>query len=85
MRLKLAILLLLVFPSALSGQKQDTVKPRIIKHWNLSSDFTEEIIVPFDTVFSLFNRYRLADKYSPFNATLGSYGLPFYQINFLTG
>ncbi len=82
MRLKLAILLLLVFPSALSGQKQDTVKPRIIKHWNLSSDFTEEIIVPFDTVFSLFNRYRLADKYSPFNATLGSYGLPFYQINF---
>jgi hypothetical protein len=66
----------------LFGQKQDTIKPKILKQWNLSSDFTEEVIIPFDTVFSLFNQYRLADKFSPLNATLGSYGLPFYQINF---
>jgi hypothetical protein len=68
--------------SALFGQKQDTLKPKILKQWKLSSDFTEEVIIPFDTVFSLFNQYRLADKFSPLNATLGSYGLPFYQINF---
>ncbi len=77
-----AILILLSLSSVLSGQKQDTVKPRILKQWNLSSDFTEEVNVSIDTVFSLFNHYRLADKYSPFNATLGNYGLPFYQINF---
>jgi hypothetical protein len=64
-------------------QKSDSVKgPRIIRQWHLSSDFSEEINIPFDTVFSLFNRSKIADKYSPVNATLGNYGLPFYQINF---
>jgi hypothetical protein len=89
------IILFLAISSGLSGQKpkvllsgsrsakQDTVKkPRILKEWTLSSDYSEEIIVPFDTVFSLSNRFKLADKYSPVNATLGNYGLPFYQINF---
>ena len=82
MRRNIAILLILGFASVLTGQTQDTVKPKILKQWNLSSDFTEEVVVTFDTLFSLFNQYRLADKYSPLNATLGSYGLPFYQINF---
>ena len=82
MRRNIAILLILGFTSVLTGQTQDTVKPKILKQWNLSSDFTEEVVVTFDTLFSLFNQYRLADKYSPLNATLGSYGLPFYQINF---
>ena len=77
-----AIWILLSISSVLSGQVQDSVKPRILKQWSLSSDFTEEVNVPVDTVFSLFNRYRLADKYSPLNATLGNYGLPFYQLNF---
>lgn len=74
----------------LSGRKQDslnlrqdaTKKTRIIRQWHLSPDFSEEVPVLFDTVFSLFHRYRVAEKYSPFNATLGNYGLPFYQINF---
>ncbi len=74
-------LLLLISP-VLSAQQQDSIKPRILKQWTLSSDFTEEVVVPFDTVFSLFNRYRLADRYSPFNAGMGNYGLPFYQLNF---
>jgi hypothetical protein len=82
MRRNIAILLIIGLSSALFGQKQDTLKPKILKQWNLSSDFTEEVVIPFDTVFSLFNHYRLADKFSPLNATLGSYGLPFYQINF---
>ncbi len=82
MRRNTIILLTLSISFSLSAQKQDTLKPKILKEWKLSSDFTEEVIIPFDTVFSLCNRYRLADKYSPFNATLGSYGLPFYQINF---
>ena len=47
-----------------------------------SKDFTEEVELPFDTLFSLFNRYRLTDRYSSLNATPGSYGLPFYQLNF---
>ncbi len=82
MRRNIAILLIIGLSSALFGQKQDTLKPKILKQWNLSSDFTEEVVIPFDTVFSLFNHYRLADRFSPLNATLGSYGLPFYQINF---
>jgi hypothetical protein len=82
MRRNIAILLIIGFSSALFAQQQDTLKPRILKQWNLSSDFTEEVVIAFDTVFSLFNRYRLADKYSPLNATLGNYGLPFYQLNF---
>jgi hypothetical protein len=69
--------------SKLNTQKQDTLKkPRILKQWQLSGDFSEEVALPFDTVFSLFNRYRVTDRYSPYNATLGNYGLPFYQINF---
>jgi hypothetical protein len=72
-----------VIPSGSNRQKQDTLKKaRILKQWKLSSDYSEEVNIPFDTVFSLFNRYRTADKYSPFNATLGNYGLPFYQISF---
>lgn len=57
-------------------------QPRAIEQWNLSSDFSEEVPIIFDTVFSMYHRYRIADKYSPFNATLGNYGLPFYQMNF---
>ncbi len=77
-----SILLLLSASIGLSAQKQEPAKPRILKQWNLSADFTEEVPVPFDTVFSLFHRYRIADKYSSLNATLGNYGLPFYQLNF---
>ena len=79
---EISILLLLSVPLGLSAQKQEVPKQKILKQWNLSSDFTEEIIVPFDTLFSLYHRYRISDKYSPLNATLGSYGLPFYQINY---
>jgi hypothetical protein len=82
MRRKIAILLIIGFSSGLFAQKQDTIKPKIIEQWNLSPDLTEEVKIPFDTVFSLSHQYRLADKFSPLNATLGSYGLPFYQINF---
>jgi len=78
----ISIILLLAFSSGLFAQKQDTLKPRILKQWHLSSDFSEEVNFPFDTVFSLFNRFRIADRYSSVNATLGNYGLPFYQINF---
>jgi len=70
-------------PKGAAAPKPDTVKQkRILRQWSLSSDFSEEVNTPIDTVFSLCNRFRLADKYSPVNATLGNYGLPFYQINF---
>jgi hypothetical protein len=66
-----------------SAHKPDSIKKqRILKQWNLSADYSEEINIPFDTVFSLFNRFKIADRYSPVNASLGNYGLPFYQINF---
>lgn len=79
---KLAIFFLLVFSAAASAQKQDTLKPKVIKQWNLTPDYTDEVLIPFDTVFSLFHRFRIADRFSPLNATLGNYGLPFYQLNF---
>jgi hypothetical protein len=82
MKQSLAILILLVVTLGLSAQDQIATKKKILKQWTLSSDYSEEVIVPFDTVFSLFHRSRLADKYSSLNATLGNYGLPFYQINF---
>ena len=65
------------------AHKADSVKAtRILRQWTLSPDYSEEVNSPIDTVFSLFNRFRIADKYSPVNATLGNYGLPFYQISF---
>jgi len=67
----------------LNTHKTDSVKkPRILKEWTLSADYSEEFNIPIDTVFSLSNRFKIADKYSPVNATLGNYGLPFYQVNF---
>ena len=77
-----SILLLIFVSFGLSAQKKEAPKQKIIKQWNLSPDFTEEVILPFDTVFSLCHRYRITDRYSSLNATLGNYGLPFYQINF---
>jgi hypothetical protein len=65
-----------------AAQKVDTIKPVVKREWTLSRDYSEEITVPVDTTFSLFHRYRIADKYSPFNASLGNYGLPTYQMNF---
>ena len=82
MRRTVPIFILLLLSPVLFPQKQDTVRHRIVREWHLSKDFTEEVQIPFDTTFSLFNRYRIADRYSPFNATLGNYGLQFYQINF---
>lgn len=72
-----------VIPTRSNYLKQDSVKkPRILKEWTLSPDFSEEVNLPFDTVFSLSNRFKIADKYSPVNANLGNYGLPFYQLSF---
>ncbi len=78
--LQIVVILFILTGFAASAQKSS--KSRIIRQWNLSHDFTEEVIIPFDTVFSLFHRYRITDRYSPLNATLGNYGLPFYQLNF---
>jgi hypothetical protein len=75
-------ILILAIPSVSAAQKQDTIRPVLKKQWSLSSDYTEEITVPVDTAFSLFHRHKLADKFSPFNVSLGNYGLPMYQINF---
>ena len=58
----------------------DSVK--IMRQWTLSKNFMEEETIVFDTLFSLFNRYRIIDSYSPVNAQLGNYGLPYYPINF---
>lgn len=76
------IVLFLFLSSGIFAQKQDTVKHKIIKQWTLSPDFSEEVDLPFDTVFSFFHRFRTADRFSPVNATLGNYGLPFYQFSF---
>jgi hypothetical protein len=73
----------LKIPVISKTQKQDSVKkPRILREWTLSHDYSEEVNIPIDTVFSLSNRFKLADKYSPVNASLGNYGLPFYQLSF---
>jgi Putative porin len=91
----ISIILLLVFSSGVYAQKQNYFtrgsstqktdslkKPRILKEWTLSADYSEEVNLPIDTVFSLSNRFKIADKYSPVNASLGNYGLPFYQLSF---
>ncbi|HBE40720.1 MAG TPA: hypothetical protein DDW27_05870 [Bacteroidales bacterium] len=78
----LAIIVLIFVLPGISAAAQSSAKSRIIRQWNLNHDFTEEVSIPFDTVFSLFHRYRITDRYSPLNATLGNYGLPFYQLNF---
>src|ERR1035437_8978601 len=67
----------------LNTNKQDSVKkPRILKEWTLSDDYSEEVNIPIDTVFSLSDRFKITDKYSPVNASLGNYGLPIYQLSF---
>jgi len=66
----------------ISAQEKEASRPPTTVQWSLSKDFTEEINIPLDTLFPLFHRYRIADKYSPFNAWMGNYGQPLYQINF---
>lgn len=73
---------MLFIPVLSAAQKPDTIRSVVKREYTLSHDYSEEITVPVDTAFSLFHRYRIADKYSPFNASLGNYGLPTYQINF---
>ena len=64
-------------------EESDTLdKERILRQWKLSRDFIDEEPIAFDTLFSLFNRYRIIDSYSPVNAQLGNYGLPYYPVNF---
>jgi hypothetical protein len=82
MKRKACILLFLLVTIGLHAQEKQAPRKKILKQWTLSSDFTEEVNLPFDTLFSLFHRYRITDSYSALNATLGNYGLPFYQINF---
>jgi hypothetical protein len=79
---RIIFILIFAIPSVLTAQKQDTIKPVVKRIWTLSSDYTEEIPVTVDTAFSLFHRHKLTDKFSPFNAYPGNYGLPLYQINF---
>jgi len=73
---------MLILPFRAVASDADTIKPKITRQWTLSADFTDEIPVNLDTSFNLFQRYRVTDKYSDFNAYPGSYGLPLSQINF---
>ena len=82
MKRSLLVLFLLIAALGSIAVAQEAPAKKILKQWSLSPDYTEEILLPFDTLFSLCHRYRLADRYSPINATLGNYGLPFYQINY---
>lgn len=82
MRQYLFFILLLSYPAIIAAQEADTSKHRITRLWTLSHDYSEEVSVSIDTAFSLAHQHRKADKYSPFNAYLGNYGLPLYQINF---
>ena len=77
-----SILFLLILHAGLLAQSEKPAAGRMVKQFSLSNDYAEEISIPFDTVFSLFHRHRIAYKYSSLNATLGNYGLPFYQLNF---
>jgi hypothetical protein len=79
---RIFFILIFAIPSLLSAQKQDTIKPVVKRQWTLSRDYSEEVNITIDTVFNLFHRNRLMDKFSPFNAYAGNYGLPLYQINF---
>ena len=64
-------------------RRADTVRgPRILRQFTLSKDFSEEVPLQVDTIFTMSQRYRRTDKYSPVNAMLGNYGLPFYQVSF---
>lgn len=66
-----------------SQRRADTIKrPKILRQYTLSQNFAEEVTTPVDTGFTMFQRFRRADRYSPVNAMLGNYGLPFYQISF---
>ena len=78
----LLFILILILPVSATSQKPDTITPVVKKQWTLSKDYSEEIDVPVDTTFSLFHRHKITDKYSPFNAYPGNYGLPTYQMNF---
>lgn len=79
---KILFILLVILPAVANAQKQDTIRPVVKRQWTLSRDYSEEVNIPIDTVFDLFHRNRLMDKYSPFNAYAGNYGLPVYQLNF---
>jgi len=80
--LKKIFILFLAFPAVISAQKADTLKHRITRQITLSADYSEEVSLPFDTTFSLFNHYRRVEKVSEFNAWPGNYGQPLYQLNF---
>ncbi len=82
MRQYLFFILLLGYPVIITAQEADTSKHRITRIWTLSNDYSDEVPVFIDTSFSLAHQHRKADKYSPFNAYLGNYGLPLYQMNF---
>jgi hypothetical protein len=69
---------LVVWHEGVNGQTAE----RTIKQYRFTSDYSATVEVPFDTSFVLFHRQRSADRYSPFNAYPGNYGLPLYQINF---
>jgi hypothetical protein len=82
MRLCLAHIALLFLPLTLQAQVPDTTVKRVTRQWTLTEDYTGEIPLPLDTAFSMFQRYRVTDRYSDFTAYPGNYGLPLYQINF---
>lgn len=82
MKRSLLFILLAFLAIGAGAQEKKPPQKKMLKQWTLSSDYTDEVLLPFDTVFSLSHRYRLTDRYSSLNATLGNYGLPFYQINF---
>jgi len=78
--IKYTVLVSVLF--ALCASMESQVPERITRQYRLTKDFSATEEVQFDTAFTLFHRQRVMDKYSPFNAYQGNYGLPLYQINF---
>jgi hypothetical protein len=77
------ISLLLVFSTmALSAQNDTVAEKRVTRMYSLSRGFTEMVPVDMDTVITGFQEYRVTDRITPFNTTLGNYGLPVIETDF---
>lgn len=74
------LLVLSTFP--LSAQNDTVALKRVTRMFSLTEGYTEMVPVEIDTLITGFQEYRQTDRLTPFNTTLGNYGLPLLETDF---
>lgn len=79
---KIALTFVLIGITTIAFPQADTAHVRKTRMYSLSDDFTTIVPLKMDTMITDFQDHKVINRYTPFYASLGNYGLPVLELDF---